>query len=86
MDSLQEITDQFINKIKVEQERIFEFALRNNADPKIKGEITKGKLRFRGIRLVIKNNYFVTDRWLEQRGKIISPIIKINTEFKLPEK
>ena len=45
------------------------------AEPPIKGEITKGKVRWRGIRIVQQNDGFKYTKWLEQRGKQISPKI-----------
>lgn len=45
------------------------------AEPPIKGEITKGKVRWRGIRIVHQNDGFKYTKWLEQRGKQISPKI-----------
>lgn len=55
------------------QDQIFEKSLRENAIPKIKGDITKGKLRWRGIRMVQVNGIMNTEKWLEQRGVQISP-------------
>lgn len=73
---------EYLFKIQKDKESIFDFALRNNAVPPIKGEITKGKIRYRGIYIVVKNNFPDSpETWLEQRGKLISPIIKI--ELKL---
>ena len=60
--------------LKKENE-IFEAALRNNAIPKIKGEITAGKIKWRGIRIVQQNDFLRSFKWLEQRGKQISPKI-----------
>ena len=39
--------------------------------PKIKGEITKGKLKWRGIKLIEINDINGTTKWIEQRGKQI---------------
>ena len=54
----------------------FERALRENAIPPIKGEITRNKVKWRGIRIVtsIKTGY----SWLEQRGRKISNEIKLS--------
>lgn len=41
------------------------------ANPKIKGQITKGKLRWRGIKLIEINDINVITKWVEQRGKQI---------------
>lgn len=47
------------------------------AAPKIKGEFTKGKMNWRGLRLVKQNLGLEGDRlWIEQRGKRITPIIE----------
>ena len=49
------------------------------AEPKIKGEITKGKLRWRGIRLVNQEIHgtFKKEYYLTQRGKKIGESIII---------
>lgn len=39
--------------------------------PKIKGEITKGKLKWRGIKLIEINDINGNTKWIEQRGKQI---------------
>jgi len=49
-----------------------EFCVRNFALPPISGQLTKGKLRWRGIRLIIADNG--NKRWIEQRGQKISPV------------
>lgn len=41
------------------------------AIPQIKGEITKGKLQWRGIKLIEINDINVITIWVEQRGKQI---------------
>jgi hypothetical protein len=60
----------------------FEKYIRENATPKIKGEITQGKLKWRGIKVCvstsISNGYL---KWITQRGVQISP--KIIISFKL---
>jgi hypothetical protein len=47
---------------------VFEEALRTRAVPPIKGEITKGKLKWRGIVMVHQDDA----KWLSQRGERIS--------------
>lgn len=76
----QEIIKGMINKITKEQNDIFEYAVRNMAVPTIKGEITKGKIRWRGIRLIQNGaaEYGRIEKWIEQRGKRISPIVTLN--------
>ena len=79
-----------VNKFIQEQlkweDEIFISALRVMAEPPIKGEITKGKVKWRGIRIVQHNDGFKYTKWLEQRGKQISPKIvfdgTINNNFK----
>lgn len=61
---------------KKEQD-IFTNALQTMAEPTIKGEITKGKLRWRGIKILQVNDGSKTIKWLDQRGKQISPKIEI---------
>jgi hypothetical protein len=65
------------------EEEIFILALRTIAVPPIKGEITKGKIKWRGIRIVQYNNHFKHTKWLEQRGKQISPKIIFDRSFKI---
>jgi len=70
--------DEFIKNSVRQENIIFENALRENAVPKIEGDITKGKIKWRGIKIVQQNELLKTTRWLEQRGKQISPKIIIN--------
>jgi hypothetical protein len=44
----------------------------------IKGEITKGKIKWRGIKMKVRNNLNSTDYQLNQRGIDISPVFTIN--------
>lgn len=69
------VESRFIQEQKKKEEEIFITALRTMAEPPIKGEITKGKVRWRGIRIVQQNDSFKYTKWLEQRGKQISPKI-----------
>lgn len=60
---------------------MIEDTLRNNVSPPIKGEITKGKIKWRGLKLVQHNDYPRIEIWVEQRGKKVSrPLI---VEFKV---
>lgn len=61
-----------IQKIEATEKQIFESALRENAQPPLKGEITAGKLIYRGIKLVRQLNGDECTSWLEQRGERIS--------------
>ena len=67
--------DEIISALYKWEDEIFISALRVMAEPPIKGEITKGKVKWRGIRIVQHNDGFKYTKWLEQRGKQISPKI-----------
>tara|TARA_R110000744_G_C19120197_1_gene535845 strand:+ start:77 stop:427 length:351 start_codon:yes stop_codon:yes gene_type:complete len=67
------VTQRFISEVQKQEEELFTIALRTMAEPPIKGEITKGKIRWRGIRLIRQNVGLDSYSWLEQRGKQISP-------------
>ena len=73
--NLDNIVNEFIQEQLKREDEIFTSALRKLAEPPIKGEITKGKVRWRGIRIVQHNDGFKYTKWLEQRGKQISPKI-----------
>jgi len=61
-----------LSDIKLQNEILIK-ALRNNAKPPIKGEITKAKLKYRGITFVLRPD---GSRFLAQRGERISDIIQ----------
>lgn len=82
LKDMESVTLEVIKKIQKQQEAVIEKALRTFADPPIKGEITKGKIKWRGIKLIVVRNFMKEWRWLEQRGKQISP--KMLIEFKQP--
>lgn len=69
------VISRFIHEQQKKEEEIFTMALRTMAEPPIKGEITRGKVKWRGIRIVQQNDGFKYTKWLEQRGKQISPKI-----------
>jgi len=50
----------------------------NNAIPKIKGKTTKGKLKWRGIKLCSVIKSYPNKYWLTQRGKKISKYLFID--------
>jgi translation initiation factor 2B subunit (eIF-2B alpha/beta/delta family) len=76
------VTQRFIAEIQKQEEELFTTVLRTMAEPPIKGEITKGKITWRGIRLIRQQLGFDSYSWLEQRGKQISP--KFHVEAKFP--
>jgi hypothetical protein len=53
------------------------------AVPPIKGEITKGKCVWRGLRLFSQNTFEYTKHWVEQRGVRIGEEIVIDYKIKL---
>ena len=63
-----------IEQQKHKSEEIFKAAILKNAMPLIKGEITKGKLIWRGI--YVRNDEDGT-QWIEQRGVQISDKVEI---------
>lgn len=67
------IMDQMMyNTLKNTQERLeryLESILRNLVTPRIKGEITPGKLKYRGIIRVVQPSTGLS--WLEQRGTML---------------
>lgn len=71
-------TNQLIEKQVKSQNDFLESEIRKNAIPPIKGELTKGKVRWRGLRMIQRNNYTdgSTEMWIEQRGKRITPVVK----------
>jgi len=74
----QDIVREYAISFYAKKRDLFTRALRENAKPPIKGEITKGKLRWRGIRQVHDSQ--TGEVWLSQRGTPISD--KIKFEFK----
>lgn len=64
-----------------QDEQIIKTILRTRAKPPIKGRITKGKIRWRGIRLRTKTDGFACYKWLEQRGKPIGSILTVKVKI-----
>ena len=81
--NIDNVTRRLFDDTRRQEEKLFTTALRIMAEPPIIGEITKGKLRWRGIRLIRQQVGFDSYSWLEQRGKQISP--KFHIEAKLPD-
>lgn len=80
---LANVSQYLFNEVRRQEEELFKNALRTTAEPPIKGEITKGKLTWRGIRLIRQQIGFDSYSWIEQRGKQISP--KFHIGAKLPD-
>lgn len=60
--------------------QMIEFTVRTTAKPIIKGEITQGKLKWRGLKLVMAGSPFNRQYWIEQRGERISVILNITIQ------
>lgn len=81
--NISNVTQRFIFEMRRKEDELFTTALRTMAEPPIKGVITKGKIRWRGIRVIRQQIGLTSYSWLEQRGKQISP--KFHMEVKLPD-
>ena len=68
-------TNKRIITLRKERDKLIEEFLRIYPDPVITGEITEGKIIWRGLRLAVRRNNHIEQCWLEQRGKKISPTI-----------
>jgi len=84
--NIADVTNRFIKEQSERQNAILEKAVRENATPPIKGEMTKGKVRWRGLRMIHRGNGAdgFTETWIEQRGKRITPIIRNEYSYQLP--
>ena len=74
---IQKMSSRVLDSLNSRYHDILEDTIRKYAQPPIKGEITAGKLKWRGIKLVTKGRaeYEKMERWVEQRGKRIGPVI-----------
>ena len=81
MDDIKIDLDSFsfmmIRKIVKDEDDMFRKAILDFAEPPIKGEITKGKLRYRKIKLIHNDEGLNVKRWIEQRGVKISPVSEL---------
>lgn len=79
MDDYEPITNDIIKTMSQKQDEVIESIVRHFAEPPIKGVITKGKLKWRGITLNYqKESMLKSIAWIEQRGKKIGPDIIID--------
>jgi hypothetical protein len=70
-----DVSQRLIKEHLQRQEVFLENVLRNNAEPKVKGEITRGKVKWRGIMIIEQKTPNGWNMWVEQRGKRISEIV-----------
>jgi hypothetical protein len=80
-DVMQELTETIIKSFVEKTDKIFITAVRTMARPPVRGQITKGKLKWRGIELHINNEGLKTTEQLFQRGIPISPIVSLNFPY-----
>ena len=66
------LQESIVNEILKRQECFIESILRNHVKPPIKGEITKGKIKWRGLEIL--NDIGYSKMWIRQRG-IDIPIV-----------
>jgi hypothetical protein len=71
-----------LSEFLMKENKLFTYVVNNLSYKPIKGEATEGKLRYRGIKLIQKRTPDGYERWLEQRGVVISP----TTTFKFEPK
>jgi hypothetical protein len=79
------ILDKVIADVTKHENDILEKAVRENAVPKIKGPITKGKLIWRGLKMINNNNWQRSEKWIEQRGVQITPKLVFEYDLKWAE-
>ena len=73
--NIADVSQRLIKEHLQRQEVFLESVLRNNAKPKVKGEITRGKIKWRGIMIIEQKTTNGYKTWVEQRGKRISEIV-----------
>lgn len=77
--AMQEAAKRIAEEASKQEEALFREALKCFAEPPIKGKITAGKLKWRGIKIVRINKGFERYSWLEQRGERISPTFVVGS-------
>lgn len=79
---LDTITNRLMSNIIQKEDEFIKNQLKL-VNPQIKGEITKGKLRWRGIKLIETNDINATTKWIEQRGKQIGERLQYNYQINI---
>ena len=80
IENIQEkILSIFQKKVDDKMEEFFNPYLRKLG---IKGKITKGKLKWHGVRMKVEHNIGSVKYQLNQRGVDVSPILEINYQIK----
>ena len=76
MENIQQII--LKQMVELSDKKLQEFILPYLREAGIKGEITKGKVKWRGIKLKVKTSIGKVEYQLNQRGVDISPVFEIN--------
>ena len=81
---IESIIQKMFRSRDIELESIFNQYGRILAEPPIKGKLTKGKLKWRGIRHCVKHinscEKWAEEHWFEQRGVKITPVIEFTID------
>ena len=81
--NLEQLQNDIINQyLKNIYEKLMEFFTPYLKNAGIKGEITKGKIKWRGVKMKVQSDLTSTKYQLNQRGVDISPILTISNEIK----
>ena len=81
---IQELQSDIIDKMMEKLDReMQDFFLPYFRQAGIKGEITKGKVRWRGIKMIVKGDNLKTSYQLIQRGELISPKFVVDMQSKI---
>lgn len=75
-----ELQNRIIKDVTKDINDKLEFIVLHFSKPKIKGEITKGKIKWRGLKFCTRINGLSNEYWIEQRGKLIGQKIIINAK------
>ena len=82
MNIIENIQNEIINQfIKKTDEKLMEFITPYLRIAGIQGEITKGKIKWRGIKMKVHSDINSTKYQLNQRGIDISPIFEITNKI-----
>lgn len=72
---MEQVLEKAMEKASEMEYMLFEKGVRENAVPPVKGELTEGKIRWRGIHRCY--NQATGESWLEQRGTRITEIFTL---------
>lgn len=75
--TIEELTKPLIQAWVHKREEVIDFICRNMVKPPIKGEITAGKIKHRGLEVKLFDNGRVF--YMEQRGVKVSPVFDVKT-------